>query len=59
MSPETLKYNEQQEPPHKEVCDCLAEEIDGCLPGAEIRYGMGIPSGFWTGIPLLDAASLN
>ena len=35
MHPETLKYNERQEPNHKEVCDLLAKEIDRSLPAAE------------------------
>jgi hypothetical protein len=28
MHPGTLKYNEQQEPNHKEVCDLLGKELE-------------------------------
>lgn len=35
MHSEILQYNKQQEPHHKEVCDCLAEEINEHLPGAD------------------------
>ena len=38
MHPETLKYNKQQEPQYKEVCDCLGEEIDRNLPQAENKF---------------------
>jgi hypothetical protein len=35
MHPEILRYNQQQEPHHKDVCDVLAEEIDRNLPKAK------------------------
>lgn len=35
MHPEILKYNQQQVPHHKDVCDVLAEEIDRHLLKAE------------------------
>jgi hypothetical protein len=37
MHPEIVKYNQQQEPDHKEVCDMLAREISSGLPEAESK----------------------
>jgi hypothetical protein len=33
MHPEIVKYNDNQEPPHKEICDLLANEIHQHLKG--------------------------
>lgn len=51
MHPETLKYNEKQEPDHKEVCDLLAREIDRSLPEAENRIWHAHPVWFLDGNP--------
>ena len=51
MHSETLKYNEQQEPDHREVCDLLAEEIDQNLPEAENRIWHAHPVWFLDGNP--------
>jgi uncharacterized protein YdhG (YjbR/CyaY superfamily) len=53
MHPETLKYNQQQEPHHKEVCDCLAEEIDRNLPKAENKIWHAHPVWFLDGNPIV------
>ena len=53
MHPEILKYNKQQEPHHKEVCDVLAEEIDRNLPGAENKIWHAHPVWFWDGNPIV------
>jgi uncharacterized protein YdhG (YjbR/CyaY superfamily) len=53
MHPEILKYNKQQESHHKEVCDVLAEEIDGNLPGAENKIWHGHPVWFLEGNPIV------
>ncbi|MGE3926865.1 MAG: DUF1801 domain-containing protein [Lautropia sp.] len=51
MHSETLKYNELQEPSHKEVCDLLAQEIDKNLPGAENKIWHAHPVWFLNGNP--------
>lgn len=51
MHPDTLNYNEQQEPRYKEVCDVLAEEIDRNLPEAENKIWHAHPVWFLDGNP--------
>ncbi len=51
MHPDTLKYNEQQEPGHREVCDFLAGEIDRSLPDAENKIWHAHPVWFLDGNP--------
>ena len=51
MHPEILRYNEQQEPHHKEVCDLLAQEIDRSLPEAEKKIWHAHPVWFLDGNP--------
>lgn len=51
MHPETLKYNEQQESNHREVCDFIAEEIEKNLPEAENRIWHAHPVWFLDGNP--------
>ncbi len=51
MHPEILKYNEQQEPAHKAVCDVLAQEIDKLLPEAESKIWHAHPVWFLNGNP--------
>lgn len=51
MDPEVLKYNEKQEPSHKEVCELLAAEIDRNLPDAESRIWHAHPVWFLDGNP--------
>jgi hypothetical protein len=46
MHPETRRYNEQQAPNHKEVCDLLAQEIDRNLPESENKIWYGHPVWF-------------
>ena len=53
MHPEILKYNKQQEPQYKEVCDCLAEEIDRTLPKADNKIWHGHPVWFLDGNPIV------
>jgi uncharacterized protein YdhG (YjbR/CyaY superfamily) len=48
---ETLKYNDQQEPGDKEICDLLAREIDRGLPEAENKVWHGHPVWFLDGNP--------
>lgn len=52
MHPDTLKYNERQEPAHKEVCDSLAQEIDRTLTGAENKIWHAHPVWFLDGNPI-------
>jgi len=51
MHPATLKYNEQQEPNHREACDLLAKEISRHLPEAENKIWHGHPVWFLDGNP--------
>jgi uncharacterized protein YdhG (YjbR/CyaY superfamily) len=51
MQPETLKYNEQQEPGEKEMCELLAQEIDRALPEAENKIWHAHPVWFLDGNP--------
>ena len=46
MHPDILKYNEDQEPKHQEVCDFLAREIDRNLSGAESKIWHAHPVWF-------------
>lgn len=43
MHTEILKYNKQQGPRHKDVSDCLPEEIDKNLSGAESKIWRAHP----------------
>lgn len=51
MHLEIEKYNDQQTPAHKEVCDFLAEVIDQELPKAENKIWHGHPVWFLDGNP--------
>lgn len=51
MNPEILKYNEQQQPSHRDVCDLLAKEIDRNLAGSESRIWHAHPVWFLEGNP--------
>ncbi len=53
MNPEIAKYNEKQDPKHREVCDLLAEEIDRNLPGAESKIWHAHPVWFLDGNPIV------
>jgi len=51
MHPDILKYNEDQEPKHHEVCDLLAVEIDRNLAGAECKIWHSHPVWLLDGNP--------
>jgi len=51
MHPEVMKYNENQELRHREVCDLLAREIDKNLPEAENKIWHAHPVWFLDGNP--------
>jgi hypothetical protein len=53
MHSETLKYNQQQESDHKEVCDFLAREIDRNLPEADNKIWHAHPVWFLDGNPIV------
>lgn len=53
MNPEISKYNEKQDPNHREICDLLAQEIDRYLPGAENRIWHAHPVWFLDGNPIV------
>ncbi|MDP1569037.1 MAG: DUF1801 domain-containing protein [Vicinamibacterales bacterium] len=51
MHPDILKYNTQQEPGLRKVCDVLAQTIDTHLPGAECKIWHAHPVWFLDGNP--------
>jgi len=51
MHPEVMKYNDAQEPHHKEVCDLLAGEIDKNMPESENKIWHAHPVWFLEGNP--------
>ena len=53
MNPDIAKYNEKQEPHHREICDLLAREIDRNLPGAENKIWHAHPVWFLDGNPIV------
>lgn len=53
MHPEILKYNQNQKPPHQEVCDLLAQEIRRTLPQAENKIWHAHPVWFLDGNPIV------
>jgi hypothetical protein len=53
MHRETLKYNTQQEPGHRDVCNVLAQAIDTHLPGAENKIWHAHPVWFLDGNPIV------
>jgi hypothetical protein len=53
MNAEIAKYNKRQIAGHKQVCDVLAREIDGDLPGAESKIWHANPVWFLDGNPIV------
>lgn len=53
MHPETLSFNEDQEPGDKAICDLLAQEIDRGLPEAENKVWHGHPVWFLDDNPIV------
>lgn len=55
MNPEILRYNEQQEPKYKELCDFLVhvQEIDRNLPEPERKIWHAHPVWFLNGNPIV------
>lgn len=53
MDAAVRKYNEQQEPEHRKICELLAQEIDRNLPGAEHKIWHGHPVWFLDGNPIV------
>jgi uncharacterized protein YdhG (YjbR/CyaY superfamily) len=53
MNPDILKYNNQQEPSDREVCELLAQQIDRHLPGAEDKIWHAHPVWFLEGNPIV------
>lgn len=53
MDQAILKYNEQQEPGDKGICDALAGEIDRGLSEAERKIWHGHPVWFLDGNPIV------
>ncbi|MFN7138207.1 MAG: DUF1801 domain-containing protein [Limisphaerales bacterium] len=53
MHPETVKYNEQLQEHHKELCDLLVQEINKHLAGAENKIWHAHPVWFLDGNPIV------
>jgi hypothetical protein len=53
MNPNVKKFNENQKPDHKIVCNVLAQEIDAGLSGAESKIWHGHPVWFIEGNPIV------
>jgi uncharacterized protein YdhG (YjbR/CyaY superfamily) len=53
MHPEIVKYNDDQEPTHKEICDLLANEIHQNLADAENKVWHAHPVWFLDGNPVV------
>lgn len=53
MNPDIMKYNEQQEPSHKAVCDFLALQIDQKLARGENKIWHAHPVWFLDGNPIV------
>jgi len=59
MSPDTVKFNEAQNPDDREICDLLAKEIDRHLPEAENRIWHAHPVWFLDGNPVVGYSKLK
>lgn len=59
MDPETRKYNEQQVPVDRDLCELLAREIDATLPEAENRLWHAHPVWFLDGNPVVGYKKLK
>lgn len=53
MHPEVVKYNDDQEPPYKEICGLLANEIHRNLPDSENKVWHAHPVWFLDGNPIV------
>lgn len=53
MHAEIVKYNDDQEPPHKQICELLASEIHRNLPDAENKVWHAHPVWFLGGNPIV------
>lgn len=59
MNAETQKYNNQQNPAEKKVCDALARAIDAGLKGAENKIWHRHPVWFIDGNPIVGYSKLK
>jgi hypothetical protein len=59
MQPDTKRYNAQQSPTDKAICDRLAKEIDRNLPEAENKIWHAHPVWFLDGNPIVGYKKLK
>ncbi len=59
MNPEIQKYNEQQAPAARAVCELLASAIDRGLPEAESKIWHAHPVWFLEGNPVVGYSTLK
>jgi hypothetical protein len=59
MHPDTVKFNESQQPDDREICDLLATHIDRNLPEAENRIWHAHPVWFLDGNPVVGYSKLK
>ncbi|MBI5690642.1 MAG: DUF1801 domain-containing protein [Verrucomicrobia bacterium] len=59
MHPDTRKYNADQTPDSRQICDRLAREIDRTLPEAENKIWHAHPVWFLEGNPVVGYSQLK
>ena len=59
MHAETKKYNKAQTPSDRDICQLLAEQIDGALPDAENKVWHAHPVWFLDGNPIVGYSKLK
>jgi hypothetical protein len=59
MHPDTVEFNERQDPEDREICTLLAEQIDRHLPEAENRIWHAHPVWFLDDNPVVGYSKLK
>ena len=59
MHPDTVTYNDGQEPADRAICQLLAEQIDRALPEAENKIWHAHPVWFLDGNPIVGYSKLK
>jgi hypothetical protein len=59
MNKDIQAYNDSQDAENKAICELLAREINGGLPGAESKIWHGSPVWFLEGNPITGYAKLK
>ena len=59
MHPDTIRYNEALDPPDRDICNLLAQEIDHALPEADNKIWHAHPVWFLDGNPVVGYSKLK